>query len=110
MFVVPVAVTVGKDDIDRDVDPIKTGGGSQGGNVYVYFDLGFDLGFERRRDGPAGRRRHVRQDLLGDLVIIVIVLKPQIGHNIGFHTTNQPPISTGAKQSMVHGACGIGRR
>lgn len=29
-------LTVGTDDIDRDVDPIKTGGGRQGGNVYVY--------------------------------------------------------------------------
>lgn len=29
-------ITVGKDDIDRDVDPIKTGRGPQGGNVYVY--------------------------------------------------------------------------
>lgn len=29
-------VTVGRDDVGRDVDPVHTGAGAQGGNVYAY--------------------------------------------------------------------------
>ena len=31
-----LTVTVGRDDINRDVNPIKVGNRAQGGNAYVY--------------------------------------------------------------------------